>query len=79
MCQADAPAGLAQPLACSDAGSEQTHGFFFEYSLSCLFDLRDRHALTYNNLMSYHYMLYVIICCVQWRELLRHQCARIPS
>ncbi|EIJ8718595.1 hypothetical protein LJP64_004700 [Salmonella enterica] len=26
MRQADAPAGLVQPLACSDASSEQTHG-----------------------------------------------------
>lgn len=26
MCQADAPCGLVQPLACSEASSEQTHG-----------------------------------------------------
>lgn len=29
MCQADAPSRLAQPLACSEASSEQTHGFRF--------------------------------------------------
>lgn len=26
MCLADAPLGLVQPLACSEASSEQTHG-----------------------------------------------------
>lgn len=26
MCLADAPLGLVQPFACSDASSEQTHG-----------------------------------------------------
>lgn len=26
MCQADAPCGLVQPLACSEASPEQTHG-----------------------------------------------------
>lgn len=55
MCQADAPWGLVQPLACSEASSEQTHGLRSGSTKSIMITRNNQNVISHAKSIAYHY------------------------
>ncbi|EBA4960044.1 TPA: hypothetical protein H1902_004426 [Salmonella enterica] len=53
--QADAPAGLVQPFACSDASSEQTHGLRGVSTKSNTITRNTHYVISHAKFIAYHY------------------------
>ncbi len=53
--QADAPAGLVQPFACSDACSEQTHGLRGISTQSNTITRNTHYVISHAKFIEYHY------------------------